>query len=131
MLAAGAHVNAVGAIVPSRAEVSRDVLERASRVVADSVPSAQKLSRELMEFFGPPDAEGWGRVEPLSSVVAARAARRAGDDVTLFKSLGMGISDLALGMELYGRARERGLGREFPQPRRATPRLRVARGSKH
>jgi ornithine cyclodeaminase len=130
LIAQGAHVNAVGAIVPSRAEVSRDVLARSSRVVADSVPSAQKLSRELMEFFGSPDAEGWGRVEPLSSVVAARAARRAEDDITLFKSLGMGISDLALGMELYRRARERGTGREFPQPQRSQPRLRVARGSK-
>jgi ornithine cyclodeaminase len=128
MIATGAHVNAVGAIVPSRAEVSRDVLTRSSRVVVDSVASAQKLSRELMEFFGPPEDEGWKRVEPLSSVVAARAARRAGDDITLFKSLGMGISDLALGMELYRRAREQGVGREFPQPQRSQPRLRVARG---
>lgn len=130
MLAAGAHVNAVGAIVPSRAELSQDVLRRASRVVCDTVPSAQKLSRELIEFFGPPDSEGWRRVEPLSSIVAAREGRRAGDDITLFKSLGMGISDLALGMELYRRARASGMGREFPQPQRATPRLRVARGSK-
>ena len=131
MVAEGAHVNAVGAIVPSRAEVSRGVLERASRVVADSVPSAQKLSRELLEFYGPPDSEGWKRVEPLSSVVAARKGRRAGDDITLFKSLGMGISDLALGMEIYARARAGGLGREFAQPQRSVPRLRVARGSKH
>lgn len=129
MVAQGAHINAVGAIVPSRAEVSADVMARSSRVVVDSVPSAQKLSRELIEFFGPPDGDGWTRVEPLSSLVAAREPRRPDDDVTLFKSLGMGISDLALGTELYRIAREKNLGREFPQPQRVAPRLRVARGA--
>src|SRR2546423_889950 len=57
MIARGAHVNAVGAIVPGRAEVARDVLERCDRVVVDSVPQAQRLSRELMEYFGPPGGE--------------------------------------------------------------------------
>src|SRR5438045_3089231 len=50
MIARGAHINAVGAIVPSRAEVARNVLERSSKIVVDSVPQAQKLSRELMEY---------------------------------------------------------------------------------
>src|SRR5712692_10412651 len=66
MIVRGAHVNAVGAIVPSRAEIARDVLERCSRIVVDSVPQAQKLSRELIEFFGLADGEGWKRVESLA-----------------------------------------------------------------
>lgn len=125
MVAKGAHINAVGAIVPSRAEIGRDVLERSSRVVVDSLPQAQKLSSELMEFFGAPTAESWKQVKPLSEVVAEGRRRQASDDITLFKSLGMGISDLALGMEIYRRALDEGLGSEFKHPERAMPRLRA------
>lgn len=125
MLTKGAHVNAIGAIVPERAEVARDVLERCDRVVVDSVPQAQKLSRELMEYFGPADSEGWKRVTPLSSLVAAREVRDRACDLTLFKSLGIGVSDLALGMEIYRRALEEGAGRSFPHPRKVSPRLRA------
>ena len=124
MIAKGAHINAIGAIVPSRAEIARDVLERCDQIVVDSVPQAQKLSRELMDFFGAADQEGWKQVRSLADLVAAGESRRAGDDLTLFKSLGMGISDLALGIELYRKARAEGLGREFAHPEKAALRLR-------
>ena len=125
-VAAGTHINAIGAIVPSRAEIARDVLERCSQIVVDSVPAAQKLSRELIDFFGVADTEGWNRVRSLAEVVAKDETRDTSDDITLFKSLGMGISDLALGMELYRKARAAGLGREFSHPEKAVPRLRAA-----
>jgi ornithine cyclodeaminase/alanine dehydrogenase-like protein (mu-crystallin family) len=127
MIDRGVHVNAVGAILPSRAEMAADVLARCSRLVVDSVAQAQRLSKELMEFFGPPDQEGWKQVTSLAELVAARKSRAADDDITLFKSLGMGISDLALGMELYQTARELGLGRELSHPERVPPRLRIGR----
>jgi ornithine cyclodeaminase len=124
MVARGAHVNTIGAIVPSRAELSTDVLARAGRIVADSVPQARKLSREFIEFFGN-DESRWQRVESLSSVVAGQSRRSPSDDLTVFKSLGMGISDLALGMELYRLAQAKGIGREIEPPRKVPPRLRA------
>jgi ornithine cyclodeaminase/alanine dehydrogenase-like protein (mu-crystallin family) len=42
----------------------------------------------------------------------------------LFKSVGMGISDLTLGIELYRRATQRGLGRGLAHPQKAAPRWR-------
>ncbi len=126
MISTGAHVNAIGAIVPSRAEIARDVLERCTQIVVDTVPAAQNLSRELIDFFGAADQPGWRQVRSLADVVAGDVGRNANDDVTLFKSLGMGISDLALGIELYRKARAQGFGREFAHPQRATPRLRPA-----
>lgn len=124
MIARGAHINAIGAIVPSRAEIARDVLKHCSRIVVDSVPQAKKLSRELMDFFGPADQEGWKRVSSLADLVAAGESRGESDDLTLFKSLGMGISDLALGIELYRKAQAGGFGCEFAHPEKAAPRLR-------
>ena len=124
MCARGAHINAVGAIVPSRAEIASDVLARCTRVIADSIPQAQKLSRELIAFFGA-DPAGWGAVQSLAQLVSARPPRTSSDDLTLFKSLGMGISDLSLGIELYQRAVASGTGREFPHPQKKAPRLRA------
>ena len=124
MIARGAHINAIGAIVPSRAVIAGDVLDRCSPIVVDSVSQAQKLSRELIDFFGAADQEGWQRVSSLADLVAARESRGESNDLTLFKSLGMGISDLSLGIELYRKARAQGLGREFTHPEKAAPRLR-------
>ncbi|MFB3061062.1 MAG: ornithine cyclodeaminase family protein, partial [Candidatus Binatia bacterium] len=48
MISRGAHINSIGAIIPTRAEVAIDVMARCDQVVVDSKPQAQKLSRELM-----------------------------------------------------------------------------------
>jgi alanine dehydrogenase len=122
MLQHGAHINSVGAIVPSRAEIHQDVLARSTQIVTDSVPQAQKLSREMIEFFGK-DSSSWSAVQPLATVVTSRFSRAASDDLTLFKALGVGISDLSLGIELYRKALSSGLGHPFPAPQRVTPRL--------
>jgi alanine dehydrogenase len=110
MVARGAHVNAVGAITPAGAEIAADLLARCTQVVVDSPPQARRLSRELIEFYGTSD-ERWTTVQPLSTIVAARQQRAATDDVTLFKSLGMGISDLSLGIEIYNAATAAGVGK--------------------
>lgn len=124
MLKHGAHINAVGAIVPSRAEIAADVIARATQIVVDTIPQAQRLSRELLEFFGP-DPNQWNSVRSLANLVADRRARSSSDDLTLFKSLGMGVSDLSLGIELYRKAVNSGLGRKFPHPQKVSPRLRT------
>ena len=122
MVQRGAHINSVGAIVPSRAEVSQDILARSTQMVTDSVPQAQKLSREMIEFFGQ-EPNNWASVQPLCSVVAEQRSRAASDDLTLFKALGVGISDLSLGIELYRQALISGLGTRLSAPQRLAPRL--------
>jgi len=126
MVSSGAHINAVGAIVPEKAEVAAAVLERCGQIVADSVPAAQKLSRELREY-GQSDPGRWDRVQPLAQLVSARRPRPAGADLTLFKSLGTGISDLSLGIELYRRALRLGVGQRLPHPHKAAPRWGAAK----
>lgn len=106
LVARGAHVNAVGAITPERVEFAADVLGRCDRVVADSVPAAQTLSREFIDYYGSAERD-WSAVVPLSRVVAAQQPRPAAADLTLFKAMGMGISDLSLGMEVYDKAMRR------------------------
>jgi ornithine cyclodeaminase len=124
MLDSGAHLNAVGAIAPDREEFAQDVFSRATLIAVDNLAGVQQLSREFMTHYG---AQGWDKVMPLSKLIAAGRRRSGADDVSLFKAMGMGISDLALGVELVGRARERGVGRTIPQPKKQKPRLAGAR----
>jgi ornithine cyclodeaminase/alanine dehydrogenase-like protein (mu-crystallin family) len=124
MLEKGAHLNAVGAIAPDREEFAQDVFERATLVAVDNLPGVQQLSREFMIRYA---SSGWEEVVPLSGLIASRRKRTTGDDVSLFKAMGMGISDLALGVELLKRARERGAGRPIPQPKKLKPRLAGAK----
>ena len=120
MLASGAHLNAVGAITPEREEFTQDVFGRVGAIAVDSVESVKSLSAEFRKRFGDGD---WSSVRPLSELVAAKAKRPPGADITLFKAMGMGLSDLALGIEILKRVREKGGGRAIPHPKPAQPRL--------
>ncbi len=124
MLDKGAHVNAVGAIAPDREEFAQDVFARATIVAVDNLPGVQQLSREFMTRYA---SSGWDQVMPLSALIASGRRRSGADDVSLFKAMGMGISDLALGVELLKRARARGMGRAIPQPKKTKPRLAGAK----
>ncbi|HKB73643.1 MAG TPA: ornithine cyclodeaminase family protein [Burkholderiales bacterium] len=124
MLDEAAHLNAVGAIAPDREEFAQDVFARATLVAVDNLPGVQQLSREFMTRYAP---SGWDEVMPLSGLIASGRRRSVADDISLFKAMGMGISDLALGVELLKRARERGAGRAIPQPKKTKPRLAGAR----
>jgi ornithine cyclodeaminase len=120
LLEKGAHLNAVGAIAPDREEFAQDVFARATLVAVDNLPGVQQLSREFMTRYA---SSGWEDVMPLSGLIASGRRRSGADDVSLFKAMGMGISDLALGAELLKRARARGAGRVVPQPKKQKPRL--------
>ena len=71
--------------------------------------------------------DAWSGVKLLSQVIATGAKRPAGADVTLFKAMGMGISDLSVAVRVYERALARKIGKEFAKPKRAMPRWRSAR----
>lgn len=123
MLTQGAHINAIGAITPERAELDQSVFERAGRIVADDPSASRRLSSEFRDRLGDSDA-AWATVEPLGRVVAEGRARGNGDDLTIFKAMGMGLSDLSLGIPMLAAARDAGLGRPIAAPVRAAPRLR-------
>jgi ornithine cyclodeaminase len=120
MLARGAHLNAVGAIAPDREEFTQDVFDRAALIAVDMLESVKTLSAEFRKRFADGD---WSRVRLLSELVAAKWQRPEGADITLFKAMGMGLSDLALAIEILKRVKAKGGGRVIPHPQPAQPRL--------
>ena len=57
----------------------------------------------------------WHQVAPLGDVVAGRLkGRTAQEDITLFKSLGVAIEDVALAIRAYEKAVALGVGERLP-----------------
>ncbi|MEE8332295.1 MAG: ornithine cyclodeaminase family protein [Alphaproteobacteria bacterium] len=124
MLARGAHVNVMGAIVPARVEFTDDVFDRCDAIAVDNLVNIRELSAEFRARFGDDDA-AWESVRPISELVAEGFTRPPGCDLTLFKAMGMGISDLALGIEILERARKAGGSHTLPDRVRTPPRLKA------
>ncbi|MDF7775625.1 ornithine cyclodeaminase family protein [Sphingomonas sp. AOB5] len=122
MAGTGAHINAIGAVTPEREEFTGDILSRASLLVADDPATATRLSREIIRFIDCDPAQA-GQIRPISEIVASARSRPADADLTVFKALGMGISDLAIGAEILRRARDSGVGNAIADPEKVPPRL--------
>ncbi|MDE0332126.1 MAG: hypothetical protein OXL41_09680, partial [Nitrospinae bacterium] len=57
----------------------------------------------------------WGQVSEIGLIATGVMPGRASDDeINLFLSQGVAIEDVALGAELYRRAKARGVGAELP-----------------
>ena len=63
---------------------------------------------------------------PLAEIVAGHVRRPDRVDLTLFKAMGMGLSDLSVAVMALERARAQGIGRGIAHPVRAIPRWQSA-----
>lgn len=107
------HINAVGAILPRKAELDQAVMQQADLIVVDDKENAVRGSRELRELLGP-DVSSWTDVGVLSERLATGLKRPEGARLTVFKGMGMGMSDLAVATRVYERASQQGLGIALP-----------------
>ncbi len=86
-LAPGAHINAVGAPRPDWQELDDEVL-RCSRVYVDSREAALKESGDVI-------AAGEIIAEVGEVAAGGKPGRRSAEEITLFKSLGLAVEDVA------------------------------------
>lgn len=97
----GAHLNAVGASLPTDREIPSDLMLRA-RVYGDS---ADSVLNESGDFLIPLNEGVYGREHLLGTVGAVALGQVAGrtDDkeVTLFEALGLAIEDIASAWHVY------------------------------
>ena len=113
MLAPGAFVAAVGANRLTVREIDEGVVARAAVMAIDDLAQAKIEAAELI-FAYEKRKWDWSRAVPLGEIVAGRAAGRTSpQDVTLFKSLGIGLEDVAVAAVVYRKATEAGVGRQL------------------
>jgi alanine dehydrogenase len=109
-LAAGAHVNAVGACFPNAREIDTEAVRRA-RLYTDCRESCVK---EAGDFIIPRDEgaiDDGHLVGEVGEVLLGRIlGRRSAEEITLYESLGVAVEDLAAAHAIHRRARETGAG---------------------
>ena len=99
----GTHINAMGANAPSRRELDPQIVLQASLLVTDDVAQAKTEAAEFIDLAAAGRLD-WNDLVPLHRIVAAPDFRRDRHGITLFKSLGIGLEDLAIASLLYDRA---------------------------
>jgi ornithine cyclodeaminase len=103
-LSEGAHVNAVGSSVASARELEADLVENSALFV----DRRESTINESGDYLAAKNAVI--RAE-IGDVLAGKAEGRKSDrEVTLFKSLGLAVEDLAAAAFLYEKARRAGRG---------------------
>jgi len=113
-LAPGVHINAVGSNLAHKCEIDGETVRQAGVIATDSIGQAKIEAGDLIQVFGA-DAGRWARVLDLSQIVAGHVTgRHDRDEITLFKSNGVAMEDVAVGARVYELARARGVGKEVP-----------------
>ncbi len=109
----GQHLNVAGSNWPQRREVDGETVSRAGLVVADDADAARVEAGDLLLA----EAEGrlgWGQVHSLREVVTGSVKRAGPQEITLFKSVGLALEDIAVAATVLERARSRGIGEHLP-----------------
>ena len=106
----GSHIVSVGACRPDQREIAPELTSRA-RLFVDSRAGALAESGDVVlgiaeRRFTPDHIAG-----ELGELILGRVrGRRADEEITIFKSLGMAVEDVAAAELAYRRALERGIG---------------------
>jgi len=104
----GMHDNSVGTARRDQRELDPVVFGRSDRIVLDT---RRGVLEEAGDAVAARDEIREDRVNELSDLVGGKVpGRRSDREITLFKSVGTGIQDIALANAIYARARERGAG---------------------
>ncbi len=113
-LAKGAHVNAVGSNSLSRQEVDVDAVARTACVVVDSIEQSRIESGDLVAA-AEADAFYWEDARELGLVVIGEFPGREDDgEITLYKSNGIALEDVALAGRIYEAALAAKVGQPLP-----------------
>ncbi|MBI3653114.1 MAG: ornithine cyclodeaminase family protein [Acidobacteria bacterium] len=109
-LDAGAHLNIAGSNFLTKAEIDVETVRRSSLIAVDAIENAKIEAGDLL-----PSVErgviNWESLVELGRLVAGQEqGRKSDDDITLFKSHGIALEDIATALRVYHLAKERGIG---------------------
>ncbi len=109
-VAAGAHLNVVGASLPAHREVDGATMAAARLFVDRRESTLNEAGDYLFALKEGAIGPNHIRAEIGELLLGSAAGRTAGEEITLFKSLGLAVEDLAAAAHVDRRARETGVG---------------------
>jgi len=105
----GTHINAIGSNQANRRELPPDLIRKIDHIVVDSIEQSRMESGDLLMGLKDDD---WIRLLELKELVSGSVkVRHNPQEITLFKSNGLALEDVASAGFVYERALELGLGR--------------------
>ena len=109
-LAPGAHINAVGSSTPTARELDTHAVARAHLYV----DRRESALNEAGDFLIPKSEGVIGdehiRAELGELLLGTKPGRESPSEITLFKSLGLAVEDVAAAHHIYAQAVQRGIG---------------------
>ena len=103
LLQQGVFIAAVGSAVPTAAEIGPDTIARCDRIAVEAIDHAEHEAGDLIQAVDA-GALQWDRVVTLGDILIGRAVGRASDrDITLFKSVGSALEDVAVAALAYAK----------------------------
>ncbi|MFM0239824.1 ornithine cyclodeaminase family protein [Paraburkholderia phytofirmans] len=99
LLKPNVFVAAIGSSKPQTREIDDTTLERASRVIVELKEQAQKEAGDLL--MAKEGIVDWAKVEELGPVLAASEGQDRAKGITVYKSVGVGLVDVALSALVY------------------------------
>jgi alanine dehydrogenase len=106
----GVHINAVGSHRPDFREIDGATLARAT-IVVDSREAIMAESGDILLALKEKSiGENAIHAEIGEVLAGTKAVRRTGDEITLYKSVGVAIQDVAAANLVYRKALEKGVG---------------------
>lgn len=113
-LAEGTHINVIGSNYLSKTEIDVTTIRRADHIVCDSLDACKLEAGDFVPAIEDGSLD-WSRVHELADVVHGRETGRAhAEDITLFKSVGLALEDLAVAVRILEKARIEGIGLALP-----------------
>jgi ornithine cyclodeaminase/alanine dehydrogenase-like protein (mu-crystallin family) len=110
----GTHLNVIGSNFLNKAEVDATTVRRADTIVCDSIEQCRLEAGDFVEALEAGAVE-WSNMHELADVVAGRqTGRKTAECITLFKSVGLALEDVALAARLVELAEKEGLGQRLP-----------------
>jgi len=110
----GTHLNVIGSNFLQKSEIDVTTVRRADIIACDSIEQCKLEAGDFSEALTE-HATDWPLMHELSAIVTSRQTGRAqAENITLFKSTGLAIEDVALATKLLERAREEGIGKPLP-----------------
>jgi ornithine cyclodeaminase/alanine dehydrogenase-like protein (mu-crystallin family) len=107
----GVHVNSVGTARRDQREIDVETFERSARIIVDT---KEGVFGEAGDAFAARERVRLDEVDELARLVTDKVSgRRTDSEITLFKSVGTGLQDIAVAALIYQRAVERSVGTEL------------------
>lgn len=113
-LKAGVHINAIGSFTPKMQEIDEEIIFRANKICVDSLKGTLKEAGDLIIPINKGLIDKQKIYCEIGKIIdGEKVGRENNKEITIFKTVGISIQDIAVGMYAYRKANELGLGKHF------------------